>query len=38
MPPLLLAGSALALGWILLPFYGAIIWALILAMLFSPAY
>jgi predicted PurR-regulated permease PerM len=38
MPPLLLAASALALGWILLPFYGAIIWALVLAMLFSPAY
>jgi predicted PurR-regulated permease PerM len=38
MPPLLLAISALALGWILLPFYGAIMWALILAMLFAPAY
>jgi len=38
MPPLLLAVSALALGWILLPFYGAIMWALILAMLFVPAY
>ena len=38
MPPLLLAASALALGWILLPFYGAILWALILAMLFAPAY
>ena len=38
MPPLLLAVSALALGWILLPFYGAIMWALIIAMLFIPVY
>ena len=38
MPPLLLAVSALALGWILLPFYGAIMWALIIAMLFAPVY
>jgi predicted PurR-regulated permease PerM len=38
MPPLLLAISALALGWILLPFYGAILWALIIAMLFLPVY
>lgn len=38
MPPLLLAASAMALGWILLPFYGAIMWALIVAMLFEPAY
>ena len=38
MPPLLLAVSALALGWILLPFYGAIMWALIIAMLFVPVY
>jgi predicted PurR-regulated permease PerM len=38
MPPLLLAISALALGWILLPFYGAILWALIIAMLFTPVY
>ncbi|OYU81023.1 MAG: AI-2E family transporter, partial [Burkholderiales bacterium PBB5] len=38
MPPLLLAVSALALGWILLPFYGAILWALIIAMLFTPVY
>jgi predicted PurR-regulated permease PerM len=38
MPPLLLAGSALALGWILLPFYGAILWALIIAVLFVPTY
>jgi len=38
MPPLLLAGSALVLGWILLPFYGAILWAVIIAMLFAPVY
>jgi predicted PurR-regulated permease PerM len=38
MPPLLLAATALALAWILLPFYGAILWALIIAMLFLPIY
>jgi predicted PurR-regulated permease PerM len=38
MPPLLLSGSALALGWILLPFYGSIMWSLIIAMLFVPVY
>jgi len=38
MSPLLLAGTALALGWVLLPFYGAILWALIIAMLFFPVY
>ncbi|MFM9973522.1 MAG: AI-2E family transporter [Beijerinckiaceae bacterium] len=38
MPPLLLAASALALGWVLLPFYGAIMWALIISMLFVPVY
>ena len=38
MPPLLLAASAAALGWILLPFYGAIMWAVITAMLFVPVY
>ena len=38
MPPLLLALSALALCWILLPFYGAILWALIIAVLFAPVY
>jgi predicted PurR-regulated permease PerM len=38
MPPLLLGASALAIGWILLPFYGAIMWALIIAMLFVPSY
>lgn len=38
MPPLLLAGTALALGWVLLPFYGSIMWSLIIAMLFMPVY
>jgi predicted PurR-regulated permease PerM len=38
MHPLLLTVSALALGWILLPFFGAILWALIIAVLFLPVY
>ena len=38
MPPLLLAATALALCWILLPFFGAILWAVIIAMLFVPVY
>ncbi len=38
MSPLLLAVTALAFGWILLPYYGAILWALIIAMLFAPLY
>jgi predicted PurR-regulated permease PerM len=38
MPPLLLAASALALCWILQPFYGAILWALVIAMLCTPLY
>ena len=36
MPPLLLAATALALAWILQPFYGAILWALVIALLFVP--
>lgn len=32
----LLLGVSLALGWILLPYYGAILWASIIAMLFTP--
>lgn len=36
MPPLLLAATALALVWVLLPFYGAIMWAVIIAILFAP--
>lgn len=38
MPPLLLAATAAALAWVLLPFYGAILWALVIAMLFRPVY
>ena len=38
MPPLLLAATAAALGYVLLPFYGAIMWAVITAMLFVPVY
>ena len=38
MPPLLLAATALAMGYLLLPFYGAIMWAIITAMLFVPLY
>lgn len=36
MPPLLLAASALAVGWVLLPFYGSIMWAIIIALLCVP--
>ena len=32
----LLAGTSLALGWILLPFYGAILWGFIIALLATP--
>ena len=35
--PLLIAVS-LALGWILLPFYGTIMWSAIIALLFAPVY
>ena len=38
MPPLLLAVTALALGWVLLPFYGTILWAIIIGILFTPVY
>jgi predicted PurR-regulated permease PerM len=38
MPPLLLAATALALSCVLLPFYGAILWALIIAVLVLPIY
>jgi predicted PurR-regulated permease PerM len=34
---LLLVVVSLAFGWILLPFYGAILWAVILATVFAPA-
>ena len=35
---LLLLAVTLALGWILLPFYGTIMWGAIIALLFSPLY
>ncbi|MDO8248104.1 MAG: AI-2E family transporter [Rhodoferax sp.] len=35
---LLLVAVSLALGWILLPFYGAILWGAIIALLFTPLY
>ena len=31
----LLLATSIALGWILLPFYGVILWAVIIALLFS---
>ncbi len=36
--PLLVAFVTLAFGWILLPFYGPILWASIIALLFAPLY
>ncbi len=38
MPPVLLGASALALVWVLLPFYGTILWAIAIALLFTPLY
>lgn len=38
VPALLLLACALALGWILQPFWGAILWAVIVALLFHPLY
>ncbi len=35
---LLMLACALALGWILQPFWGAILWAVIIALLFQPLY
>ncbi|MDP1647665.1 MAG: AI-2E family transporter [Rubrivivax sp.] len=35
---LLLFAVSLAFGWILLPFYGTILWACIIALLFAPVY
>ncbi len=34
--PALLVGITLAFGWILLPFFGAVLWGAIIALLFSP--
>lgn len=36
--PLLLIVVSLAFGWILLPFFGTILWACIIALLFTPGY
>lgn len=36
--PLLVLGATLALGWILLPFYGTLLWGCIIALLFAPVY
>jgi predicted PurR-regulated permease PerM len=36
--PLLLVVVSLALGWILAPFYGAIMWGVIIALLFTPVF
>lgn len=35
---LLLVAVTLAFGWILAPFYGAILWAIVVAVLFAPLY
>ncbi|MDM0046037.1 AI-2E family transporter [Variovorax dokdonensis] len=35
---LLLAAVTIAFGWILLPFFGAVMWAVALAILFTPVY
>jgi predicted PurR-regulated permease PerM len=35
---LLLAVVSLALGWILLPFYGTVLWGAIISLMFSPLY
>src|SRR5450830_1765714 len=34
----LLIGVTIAFGWILLPFYGAVFWGSVLAILFAPFY
>ncbi len=38
LPVLLLLACALALGWILQPFWGAILWAVIIALIFMPMF
>jgi predicted PurR-regulated permease PerM len=35
---LMLVGITLAFGWILLPFYGAVFWGTVLAIIFTPLY
>ena len=34
----LLVGVTLAFGWILLPFYGAVFWGVVLSIVFAPLY
>ena len=34
----LILAATLALGWILLPFYGAVLWGVVLAIVFAPLY
>ena len=38
MPSLLLAVTTLALGWVLLPFYDTVFWAIVIGILFAPVY
>lgn len=38
MPSLLLAVTTLALGWVLLPFYDTVLWAIVIGILFAPVY
>jgi len=38
MPFLLLLASAMAFGWVLLPFYGAILWAVVIDVVFAPTF
>ena len=35
---LLLVAVTLAFAWVLLPFYGAILWAIVVAVIFAPVY
>jgi predicted PurR-regulated permease PerM len=38
LAPLLVGAVTLAFGWVVLPFYGPILWASIIALLFAPLY
>jgi predicted PurR-regulated permease PerM len=35
---LLLTAASVAFGWVLLPFYGAVLWGVVIAILFAPLY
>ena len=35
---LLLVAVTLAFAWVLLPFYGAVLWAIVVAVIFTPVY